>query len=103
MSQAEADHWLNRSLQCLDQLIRCGHPLAPHAAAVLNGRTAEHEPIDDRALLAEVDAISDRRSAIGIVARRHATTAAEIAAIERRLRRKRGKQTDTMGCPFTKA
>lgn len=66
------------------------------AAAVLNGR----QPEDDSALLAEVDNISDQRSAIGIVARRHGETATEIAAIERRLRRKRAKQT---GCPFTKA
>jgi hypothetical protein len=66
---------------------------ARHCLAVFRGgRRGASEPIDDTALLAEIDALvlaGRGTAAVAIVARKYGKTPAAVSAIERRLRRKR--------------
>jgi hypothetical protein len=96
----EADKLLSQAIRALTDLATTGDNLALHALHVLNGRAAEHVPINDAVAMGEVQrlfAAGMRRGIYGRVARRHAKTPAAQRALERRLWRKHKKILDTMG------
>jgi hypothetical protein len=73
-----------------------GDNSARHCAAVFAGqRLGAAAPIDDSAMLAEIEtlvATGRGPAAVSIVAARHAGTSAEVGTIARRLRRKRAEK-----------
>jgi hypothetical protein len=94
-----ADELITVALAALDPLADSGNREAKIASGILRGLHSLGRPtIPDGKALAEIEhlrALGRGREAIGIVAKRMASSPKDIAAIERRLRRKVKKMKRT--------
>ena len=95
MTEDAAERFLQLALRALDAAAAHGDGRARHAAAICRGARAPGRPCtnDDAALaeIAALDAQGQGSHAVSIVAKAHGSTPAEVKAIARRLRGKRGR------------